>query len=240
MNEQEKKLAKLESILKLVDESITKEDFVKSWEGVISFIKKIEQRNNLELELLQQRFDEFSKKITDDTTSGISELKQQVKDFISTQITKITNKLNSIKNGKDGKNGDDGKDADESKIIKSVLSKIPAPNLQPLWNELDKRISEINAKIKAIPERPTTTFFGGGKTKVFTLDLSSQLNGVLKTFFIGTHYGVISVNSSSAPFGAFLPITDYNEVGKNIIFTSSVDAEVSLATGQSLIIRYLK
>lgn len=99
--------------------------------------------------------------------------------------------------------------------------------------------------IKNLPElikasESPRAIFGSAKTKVIVLDLSAQLNGVLKTFNIGTHYGIISVNSSSAPFGAFRPIVDYNEVGKTIVFTSNVDAAVSLATGQSLIIQYLR
>lgn len=101
-------------------------------------------------------------------------------------------------------------------------------------------ISGLKEMIKEIPERPVKTFFGPGKTKIFTIDLSSQLNGVLKTFAIGTHFGLISVNSSSAPFGAFVPDTDYKETGKDIVFTSAVNAAVSLASGQSLVVRFLK
>ena len=85
-----------------------------------------------------------------------------------------------------------------------------------------------------------TTIFGGKKQRVWIQDLSSQLDGVLKTFTLGTHYGIISVQSSSAPFGAFRETIDYNEVGRTIVFTSSVDAAISLATGQSLIIKVLK
>lgn len=101
-------------------------------------------------------------------------------------------------------------------------------------------IKGLEEMIKAIPERPTTTIFGPGKTKIWVQDLSSQLNGVLKTFKIGTHYGIISVQASSAPFGAFREFTDYNEVGNTIVFTSEIDAAVSLAAGQSLIIKVLK
>ena len=128
------------------------------------------------------------------------------------------------RNGSDGTNGKDGKDADITLVI----------------SELEEWKGKMEKKVKAIPERPTTTVFGPGKTRVFLKDLSSQLNGVLKTFEIGTHYGIIAVHSSSSPFGAFRPIIDYNEVGRNIVFTSQIDPEISLAQGQSLVISYLK
>jgi uncharacterized protein YjdB len=88
--------------------------------------------------------------------------------------------------------------------------------------------------------KPGITVFGPGKSRVITYDLSSQLDGNTKTFMLGTHFGIISVNSSSAPFGAFLPTTDYNEVGKTIVFTNNVDAPSALASGQSLIVRVLR
>ena len=82
--------------------------------------------------------------------------------------------------------------------------------------------------------------FGYSKQRVWKIDLSDQLNGVLKTFTLGTHFGILAVDSSSSPYGAFREGVDYNEVGRTIEFTASVDAEVSLATGQSLIVKVLK
>lgn len=112
--------------------------------------------------------------------------------------------------GTDGKNGKDGKNGRDGLNGKDGISGNP------------------------------TTIFGGKKQRVWIQDLSSQLNGVLKTFTLGTHYGIISVQSSSAPFGAFREVIDYNEVGRTIVFTSSVDAAISLASGQSLIVKVLK
>ena len=109
----------------------------------------------------------------------------------------------------------------------------------PLEEMLNEKLAQIKKELedKVASSRP---IFGSSKTKIFTIDLSSQLNGVLKTFFIGTHFGIISVDASSAPFGAFRPTVDYTESGRNIVFDAAIDAAVSLAQGQSLIVRYLK
>lgn len=102
-------------------------------------------------------------------------------------------------------------------------------------------IKGLAETIKSLmPEQEPRPIFGPGKTKIVKVDLSSLLDGSTKTFFLGTHYGIVDVNSSSAPFGAFREGTDYNESGKNIVFTSNVDAAVSLATGQSLIVKVLR
>ena len=41
-------------------------------------------------------------------------------------------------------------------------------------------------------------------------------------------------------FGAFRVSTDYNAVGRTIVFTSNVDETIALASGQSLIVTILK
>lgn len=98
---------------------------------------------------------------------------------------------------------------------------------------------EEELKSLSIKFNEARPMFGPGKTKVYLLDLSSSLDGSTKTFPIGTHFGITGVWASSSPF-AFRPIIDYVESGKNIVFTDAVDAEVSLASGQSLIVQYLK
>ena len=106
-------------------------------------------------------------------------------------------------------------------------------DLQDSFEDLKKD----HAKLKE--QRPT--IFGPGKTKIIRVDLSNQLNGVTTTFNLGmSHFGIISVNSSSSPFGAFRETIDYNEVGRTIVFTNAIDPAISLAEGQSLIIKVLK
>jgi len=96
-------------------------------------------------------------------------------------------------------------------------------------------LKKENTKIKE--QRPV--IFGPGKTRVVPLDLSSSLNGVTKTFFVGTNFGIIGVWGSSSPF-PFRPIVDYTESGRNIVFNAAIDASISLAAGQTLMLQYLR
>ena len=143
--------------------------------------------------------------------------------------------------GMDGADGIDGIDGQNGKDGIDGKNGIDGISFQP--ESLQEEIENLKAElVKLIEEKSASTrpIFGPGKTRIITLDLSSQLNGVLKTFFIGSHFGIVAVDSSSAPFGAWRPTIDFVESGKNIVFDASLDAAQYFATGQSLVIRYLR
>ena len=231
----------------MVDESLTREEFVKSFENVVNFVKdaaaKLQSRNDQEIELMKETIQALAGKLSvdiaanrDKAESDIAATFQKELDSFNKQFNAlratVTTTLASVKNGKDGLDGAPGKDADAKAIQKAITAEVRQ------W--FDELAAETDTKIKAIPERPTTTIFGPGKTRIVRVDLSSQLNGVTKTFFLGTHFGIVDVSGSSAPFGAFRETVDYQESGKNIVFTSNVDASVSLPSGQSLIVKVLR
>ncbi len=143
--------------------------------------------------------------------------------------------------GEDGRDGEDGKDGEPGKDGSPDGAFQIRDKLETLEGDERLNMSAIKGLEEALKGASTVSrsIFGPGKTKVLVLDLSSQLNGVLKTFSVGTHYGITGVWSSSSPF-AFRPIIDYTEVGKTIVFTAAVDAAVSLAADQTLIIQYLR
>lgn len=138
-----------------------------------------------------------------------------------------------------------GDNKDEiKKIVDLALSELPNPRdyLESLTG--DERLKEsaidgLDKKINSIKLTNGGQIYGPGKTKIIRVDLSSQLNGVTKTFPIGTHFGIVDVLGSSSPF-VFREIIDYTEVGTTIVFDASIDASVSLASGQTLIVKCLK
>lgn len=79
----------------------------------------------------------------------------------------------------------------------------------------------------------SSTAVGSSTTNI---DLSSQLNGVLRTFNIPGLSEVVSVHFSSNPFIG-RPTTHYTVVGEDITFTTEVPIE-SLTEGQVLIVVY--
>jgi len=72
---------------------------------------------------------------------------------------------------------------------------------------------------------------------LYAQDISSQLNGVLKTFTLVSNAKVILVFGSSAP-GVFRPTIDYTTTGSTITFTSEITADATLNSGQTIVILY--
>jgi len=232
----------------LVEETLTKEEFVRSFENVLNFVKKIDKKQDLLSEKLVKDFEDLKKSIEESLGKDVDKMgrdfstltdKMEAKlqsfihnvsdDFDSAtrrMIDKIDEKILSIKDG------DDGKDADEQRIIEEVERRVKS--------ELAGIKKELKQDVKAIPTKPAYQIFGPGKTKIVKVDLSSQLDGSTKTFALGiTHFGIVGAWGSSSPF-IFRPDIDYTESGKSIVFDDDIDETTALAAGQSLIVHVLK
>lgn len=232
----------LQSLLgKMLNEHLTKEEFVTTLKGFGDLIKKIQDRNVTEFQTMHKNIALNHKNALSSIGSQVAgqllNHKDDVRKYIDTKHQEISDKVSLISDGEDG---EDGKNADEDAIFSRLLNKIPKNDLTPFLNALSDRLEEIEKRLTDEGGKGPVTVYGPGKTKLIVLDLSTQLNGSLKTFRLGTNFGIVSVSSSSAPFGAFRPIIDYNGVGPNIVFTSNVDAPSALPAGQSLIVTILK
>jgi len=250
----DKNLEKLNKLLSVLDaDQLTKEDFVKSFEGVINFIKKIEKRNNLEIELLKQKFDEFSKKTSDTNIADVAGLKKQVTDYVMAEMKRMSGEHNQIMEMVKNKMAEirDGKDADEKQIVKNVISQIKLPeqkevildNAGQLRDKLETLKEDDRLDKSAIRGLEEALKKSGGDNRIFSIggaarnavefsDLSAQLNGVLKTFSVPKRR-FIALFGTQAPV-IYRPETDYTGSGTG---TLTLTAEVTApSTGQSLIL----
>jgi len=151
------------------------------------------------------------------------ELKTELADELKNQVGQI-----KVRDGKDGQT------PDVNKIIKSVSDMIPVPKDGKDGKDAQINKDEIiNEIIKRIPRRGG----GGGGSTVVTDDLSSQVNGTLKTFTttkkIGTPLLLISTQFPTA----LRPTVDYTNTLTSITLASGVDAP---ASGQTLIFIYVE
>ena len=229
----EEKLKKLQALLKIVDESVTKDEFVKAFKNVVDFVQAIKAQNEKEISLMQENIRLLGAKLSNSSHADLTSFQAQI-------AAQVDAKLASVKDGKDGKDGQDGVDGEDGQDGKDADETTLLAQISALRDELEARLGQFEAQSNESAAKGTPVVYGPGKTKLIVLDLSPQLDGSTKTFQLGTNFGIVSVSSSSAPFGAFRPVIDYNGVGKTIVFTDSVDAPSALATGQSLIITYLK
>lgn len=131
------------------------------------------------------------------------------------------------------------KDSPEQ-IVEKLESLIPESN-----EEEDKRldaraIKGLKKLIKKVVSGMGGNSGGGGSERrgVQYYDLSSQLDGVTKTFSLPAFLKVLDVKLSSVP--VMRQTTDYTQDGTlmKITFTSEINAATDLSSGQSCIVLY--
>lgn len=172
MDAHERNLKKLEELVKIVDEGLTKEDFVKSFEGVINFIKKIEAKNDVELQLLKETITKLGEKLESDASGGLERLKKEAQDTLSTQIARLNAsyeakmglvdaRVAELKDGESitGPAGKDGKDGspDKPEEVRDKLEELKG----------DERLDASAVKNLPVTEKTQIgglQIFGGGRS----------------------------------------------------------------------------
>lgn len=249
---EDKKLT-IQQLLNTLDpERLTKEDFVKSFEQAVLLFKTLEESNKKAIEQLTTAFNEVSAKLKDDNSLDLSDVKKEIVKQLKKALDNQSVSLNFVKDKVSKlKSGDDGLDADEDIIVDKVLSLIKLPEQKEILFDTPKQfrdkvvsiieelIKEIIRDVKNLQTRPV----GGGivgRDIIKEHDLSSSLNGTLKTFALPAFWRILEVTSSSFPT-TFRKTVDYttNELTMEITFTSEVDASTMLASGQSITILYV-
>lgn len=147
------KLEKLKNILTLLDSSVSKDEFLTAFKGLIDFVKKIEQRNELELQVIKETLQSVARGITSDAKSDLDEMKKQVTDFISAPLKKLEDDY--LKHYK--KIGQEIKEIEQRVLLtvlnekEDVLTKIPQTLLgEDFRNGLEALQGEDRLKVTAI------------------------------------------------------------------------------------------
>lgn len=234
------KLQKLKEMMNLLNEGLTKSEFVKSFEAAMKHIlaleKKVVEKNNKELESLKESFNKFQ------TSKGadFDEVKLEAKNFTDKLFKEQADNLNFLKDkvrglkngksgtdGKDGKNGEDGKDGNIDTAVQL------RDKLESLLGDDELKltiIEDLKKEIEELKDRPVgRTPFGGSVVHKFIDDEtpSGTQDGSNKAFLL-----------SKAPIGLKLyrggarqRITeDYTLSGKTVTFlVAPVVGEILLA-----------
>ena len=204
---------------------------------------------------MKNKMGEKMSEMLSEHTQMMSEMATQKKEM-ERKMVLMDKKMSEVRNGQD---------ADETAIVEKVRGQIIVPTIEEIEKDLPKLgesirdalellqdenrldvsaikgLEEIIASLKKQIKDKTMIVAGnstGGKiVKVY--DLSSSLNGVLKTFSLPAFWRVISVHSSSFP-NAFRPTTDFttDASAMTITFTSEINAATTLASGQTIIVTY--
>lgn len=102
------KLDKLTELLKLLNESITRQEFTDAFKAIVDFLKNLQVKNKEEFQNIKTSFADLSAKVEGRADEVISDLKDQIILTLSGQVEAVQKKLAEVKNGKDGEPGKDG------------------------------------------------------------------------------------------------------------------------------------
>ena len=260
------KLQKLQEVLKTINDSLTREEFTQAFKLVTDFVKQAKQEMNLKTEEVQAMCDNIMSEVKR-SDGEFSKMKKDVMATCMTEVNsmldKVEQKMSEVKDGEDADENlviqsvlDKITPEIEAKIptTEDILNKLPElglrvrdslellPEGEKLKIEAIEKLREELDDIRKLVAGRTTVVGGIGGTGGHTVklyDLSSQLDGVTKTFSLPTFWRIVLVTGSSFP-NALRPDTDYTVDGSamTITFTSQIDETTTLASGQTLLIQY--
>lgn len=213
--------------------------FVKVWKklqsSIIKHIDTVQKQLTGKMSDISQQVENTEKLLKSellDTKQSLSDKIENTRSVLEAQLEATTKLLKE-----EIEEPEDFSEIEE--MIESIREQIPAKFDA---TEIEERISDLEDKIEELAKRkPTTIIQGGnggvmGRDLVKDIDLSSQLNGVTKTFNTQAIHNVVSVALSSYPYGALRKNIDYTWTPTSITFTDTIDAPTQLASGQACIL----
>lgn len=251
MSPEEKKLAKLEAILKMADDGLTKEEFLESFEIVIKLVKDLQTTNEQEFELMNEALDTLSENIKSESKSDLAEVRAICAEMMSKIKREQDAKLKSLKDGKqgpkgdrgepgkdgkegkkgkDGKDGRDGKDGEAGTTVRVGWGAHPL-QVQGLGVVVDKNTRVINfagsglASVVRSKSGVVTVTLQAGASSFYTETPSGLINGSNTTY---TVVHDITTVFNLAINGQYLhPNVDYTVSGDTITMVTALDASLS-------------
>lgn len=255
----------LNKLLKIINtDKIVSPDEI---EQVIAALTKVLANNKKELEgkasELAERMESFLSQVKEEhgrmateNTQHSEDSRRQANQEVKARIDMAVSEIKRLGQEIQNLRPKDGQDADEERVIGEVLTRIKLPEQKEVLLDGGK---EIVQKINDLPtdddedkidashikglkaDKDGKVVYGairGPEVQIY--DLSSQLNGVLKTFSLPAFRLIFDVRSSSFPY-AFRPTVDYTVDYSlmKITFTSQIEASSTLGTGQTLYVLFL-
>jgi hypothetical protein len=237
----------------MLEDHLGKAEFLKAFQNVISYVKKFEQRLTEDFDALANTVTAAASSIRTDFDRLSTQLKSQVNDvFVRERIDALTEEVNAkvdakieaLRDGVDGAKGDKG---DRGQAGRDGSPDTPAQ----VRDKLEALKGKDRLNISAIAgfdefEKTLRTDFGritSGRitsgpnaNAIQVIDLTSQCNGVTKTFSVPRHRVALSLSSTQFPV-IYRPVIDYTTANMTLTLTDQVAAP---ETGQTLLFVYIK
>lgn len=150
--ETDARLKKLEELIKVIDEGVTKKDFTKAFEEVLKLVLKIEKRNSEAVSTLETTYQKLLEKMDSKHSSAFSDLRGQVDQlFVGNKLDEIRTELDS--KSQNGMANVEGRLGEIQKSIGEKLSLMDKKDLilGRLQKTLEKKIEQASKIVSDDP-----------------------------------------------------------------------------------------
>ena len=255
------KLKKLEELLKLANDGLTREEFVVAFQEVIKFVEKLSKTNSAEFESLHKAFDILSAKVKEDAGLDLADVRKECQKMMDSMMKENTSTMNflrdKVRSLKSGKDGEDGVSPSISDIVPAVLAQIPEDpeetpqetrdKLESLQGDerLDKTavkgIEQIEEKISQIELRPANVggakgigLYIGGSKKLLTAQQINLIAGTGITISYASASGRNDITITATGTASLTPIAVTGTIDdSNVSFTAASAPNLVIVNGAS-------
>lgn len=238
----ESKLKKLEALLKLVDESITRDEFVASFENVLNHVleaerklgSKIDQSTTQAIRSLSDAFQEFKSSSSQDFQGLRAEIESSATKMFKEQadgMNQVRDTLRRIKNGKDGKDGQDGADGSPD-TGDEIVNKINSSD-SLIGKKSIEGLEDLEKKVDTMPTgrvggaKGFTLYVNGVKKLLTAQTLNITGTGVSYNFANGRND--VTITGGSGSFGILAATGTIDDA--NTAFTFASEPVVVVVNG---------
>lgn len=242
-----KNAQKMERLMSMMDnESLTREEFTKSFQQVLDLVKKLMERNEVALQRIEETYQALLNKAGTDNEGALSDLRKQVDGLfvgekvsgmeqrVMDAISKIENRMASMHDGMDGMQGERGERGEAGKKPNAIeIQQAVFPLMEAYKEELKK---ELDEKIKKIPRGTVGGRFGaigdGHVAQSFGRMFQSatptgDIDGVNTTYTVPNPINQVI---SFAINGMVIHDNEYTASGRTITMTTAIPAGLSGTT----------
>lgn len=154
MDAPDTRIKKMAEIFKILQDSVTKEEFMQAFDVLRKQVAKMSKSNETDFKLMHSAIDALSAKLKADNNGDMQGMQKECDAMMQKCWSALEKKLASVKDGEDGYNGVDGQDADPADVVPLVLAAMPDPE----YDTGDDIIDKINSADGLISKRAVEGF----------------------------------------------------------------------------------
>lgn len=231
----ETKMTKMEEILKLLDEGLTRTEFEDAFKIVLDTIDKLRKDNGSEFDQMHQAITALSAKLKADNGDDVAGIRKECQQMMTQMMSENTSNMNFLKDTagrlRAGKDGKDGANPDPADVVPLVLAQLP-PDVEETGDQIIEKINSAETLISKDSVEGLADLEKGVE-EVKKRPLGAFGRSLLQFFVNGSKKGAIQYLNLIA--GSGVTLTYNNAYGRNDVTISAAGGAFSILTATGTI-----